>query len=463
MQSQSLPRSALLLALCVGAGCNPDTPTSSDSTELAVSRTSATGPTVSATDPDTGFRSTTIDVQVLGSGFDQGSGAIWALNGDTSFATTRIKTNRTTYLSPKKLLANITIGADAPFDLYDVVVLTSGGKKGIGIELFAVTYVVVDLGTLGGTNSEAYGLNYLGQVVGWSETLNGERHAFLWSQAAGMRDLGALGSNPQVGVRAEARDINDAGVVVGQSSAPSAVNRGFRWTEGGGMQDIGTLGGPGAAALAIGPTGDIGGWSYRTDIWHGFPSLWIDGGVLDLGRTDVWMGGQVSAVNGVGQVVGYMGFSDSTVAVVWTRGSSGWTPQTIATPLGGGPREAQAYGINDLGQVVGMYRQSSGVPVGFVWSPGGGIATLPPLAPGARSQGDDVNGSGQIAGFGQDNSNFWRPVIWTQALDGSWTPQRLPVLYQGDAEARAINTRGELAGFSQAKRTSRHAVLWRLQ
>ena len=38
-----------------------------------------------------------------------------------------------------------------------------------------------DLGTLGGTLSEAWGINDQGQVVGWSGTAEGEIHAVLWT------------------------------------------------------------------------------------------------------------------------------------------------------------------------------------------------------------------------------------------------------------------------------------------
>ena len=97
------------------------------------------GPTVRETDPSVAPRGITLDVRVVGSGYDQGTAAVWALQGDTAFATTKVRTNSTTFLSSSELRANITIESDASLALYDVVVVTKGGKRGIGVERFEVT------------------------------------------------------------------------------------------------------------------------------------------------------------------------------------------------------------------------------------------------------------------------------------------------------------------------------------
>src|ERR1035437_1839147 len=63
-----------------------------------------------------------------------------------------------------------------------------------------------DLGTLGGEESWANGLNNAGQVVGWAKNAQNKMHAFLWTAGGGMKDLGTLG-----GAESSAEASSDAG------------------------------------------------------------------------------------------------------------------------------------------------------------------------------------------------------------------------------------------------------------
>jgi probable HAF family extracellular repeat protein len=72
-------------------------------------------------------------------------------------------------------------------------------------------YAITDLGTLGGTESFAYGVNDFGQVVGYSYLDDVNRHAFLYTNGT-LSDLGSLGGY------SGANAINDKGIIVGFSS-----------------------------------------------------------------------------------------------------------------------------------------------------------------------------------------------------------------------------------------------------
>jgi probable HAF family extracellular repeat protein len=100
---------------------------------------------------------------------------------------------------------------------------------------------VTDLGNLGGKTGQAggniaYGINNQGQVVGNSD-LKGDKtfHAFLWTKATGMQDLGTLSGD----VASVSISINDASSIVGASLDAKFNPRAFL-LEKGVMTDLNT-------------------------------------------------------------------------------------------------------------------------------------------------------------------------------------------------------------------------------
>lgn len=117
--------------------------------------------------------------------------------------------------------ANYTIPASsaANIGLYSVVVTNADGSVTSTAALLAVNpaqpatpiYTLTDLGTLGGANSYAYGINASGTVVGASDTSGGTTDPFV--------DAGGIMSDLTPGVPGTAYAVNDLGEVVGSTGS----------------------------------------------------------------------------------------------------------------------------------------------------------------------------------------------------------------------------------------------------
>lgn len=224
---------------------------------------------------------------------------------------------------------------------------------------------MVELGTLGGASSWAYGINNSGQVVGYAQIAAGGSHAFLWTTGGGMVDLGTLG-----GDGSRAYGINNSGKVVGVAQNAAGDWRAFSWTAGVGMEDLGTLGGNESAARGINDTGAVVG-SARNGSGQQHACLWVPGEpILDLG---IPIGGYYSyarAINSHGDIVGVADFTPGLgMGHAFFRDHVTGVMQDL-TPT---EYESSPNDINDASQVVG-YSMDTWV---FIWSPGtGGVQNL---------------------------------------------------------------------------------------
>src|SRR5262249_54119931 len=88
-----------------------------------------------------------------------------------------------------------------------------------------VSGTMSDLGTLGGSQSQAMGINDQGKIVGDAYTAAVEDHAFVWSSGT-MTDLNTLIPVNSGWTLIAARDINNNGQIVGYGLINGAL-RGF--------------------------------------------------------------------------------------------------------------------------------------------------------------------------------------------------------------------------------------------
>ena len=189
---------------------------------------------------------------------------------------------------------------------------------------------------------------------------------------------------------------------------------------------------------------------------HGF--LWEDGSITDLGT----LGGELSqalAINNRGQVAG----DDGVHAAIWENGS--------ITDLGGFLSEA--FGINNQGQVVGSSQTATGAIHAFLWE-NGSITDLGELA-GLFSRAHGINDRGQVVGTSATSDAFHAALWENGSITDLGTVGGECIRELGRScisEARAINNRGQVVGYSQTARGDHdcirvvcpdHATLWTLK
>jgi len=299
----------------------------------------------------------------------------------------------------------------------------------------AQMYTVTDLGVLPGYRSSyGYGINSAGQVVGYAETAAGHRHAFLWSNGS-MQDLGTLpGTTDSI-----ATSINDAGQVVGVTANGNIEYHAFLWSNGS-MQDLGTL--PGghiiSEAYGVNNAGHVVGGA---DPFGGgtHPFLYANGSMQDLGTLG-GVSGQAMSINNNEQVVGHSSVSafGETHAFLWSKGSM----KDLGTLPGG--TFSVAFGINDVGQIVGESNTPSGLgnAHAFLWSHGSmqDLGTLPGTTDSILFA---INNAGQAVG----QANPGPPAL----LFANGSLLNLNTLIPANSgwslwAARGINASGQITG-----------------
>ena len=272
------------------------------------------------------------------------------------------------------------------------------------------------LGTLGGRSSWGTDINAAGDVVGYSDLLSGETHAFLWTARTGvMHDLGAFDGR---GDYSQATAVNDAGVVVGWGTLerPGTTPRAFVWDPNVSPVRMRELPLPAGAGLSV-----------------------------------------ARAVNSRGQVVGEAtGDGNGNEGFLWDPATA---TMSFLGPLAGPARITGAVDISDGGFVVGPAEVSrtgpSGtyaIPRSYRWNPLTRSAALLAPVPGDPSSDDEVraiNRHGIIVGVAQ-RDRVDRLAVWNEC----GTPVYLQPAPGGQASSGAgVNRYGVVVGTSSTSPT----------
>ena len=243
--------------------------------------------------------------------------------------------------------------SDAP-DGFEHAVLWIPSRPAFG----AGAFTLLDLGSLGGNGSEGNGINVLSHVSGFAYTtvpdptftlnFGQEGHGFFWDRS--MHDLGTLGGPNSIAI-----GINDRNWLVGWSQASFDLGvfgipnlHAVIW-QNGGIRDMGSFGGPISLALAINNNGLAVGQSMLPDFSvHAF--TWQNGVLSDLGTLPGDSQSGAGGVNSQGEIVGFSGNDTTQAACLWQHQRPVDLNTRISDPAW---QLAGANSINDRGQIAG--------------------------------------------------------------------------------------------------------------
>ncbi|MGQ3169182.1 MAG: PEP-CTERM sorting domain-containing protein [Methylophilus sp.] len=210
-----------------------------------------------------------------------------------------------------------------------------------------------------GTSAQAMDVNNHGVVAGWTNHSNdGQSGAVIWTNG-NKQFLPGLqaGSNGSF-----ASGINDLGQVAGLSTNQLGYQHATLWSNGT-VTDLGRVAGFSASfAERINNAGDVVGQSSNGFLTAMHATLWRDGQIIDLGSLNGGADASVAKdINNAGQIVGYSfvdpsNYNSLSKAVIWSDNLTAINLETlidVQDPLYGKASLAAAWGINDLGQIVG--------------------------------------------------------------------------------------------------------------
>jgi probable HAF family extracellular repeat protein len=205
------------------------------------------------------------------------------------------------------------------------------------------------------------------------------------------------------------------------------------------VTDLGALGYR-AYAYDLNEAGQVVGYSYAAD-GHQHAILWNDGAMIDLGI------GNAYGINDLGQVVGSANggaFLITPQGGMWFQDSDQDGRNDFMVDLG----TLRPIDINNAGQVIGNSGDRA-----LLWDAVNGMTDLGVPVGFTTSSATGINSSGQVAGLASDPASGARSVFLWDAVNDMTTlgagPEDTPADFADFTIVGDINDSGQIAGFQQ--------------
>ncbi len=191
-------------------------------------------------------------------------------------------------------------------------------------------------------------------------------------------------------------------------------------------------------ALDVNIFGEVVGVSAPNENEFPTPVAWYGGAIHTLPLLPGEDGGWANEINALGVIVGWQFTATSELPCLWYWNGAGYVAVDLGT-LGG--ETGQAFGINNFNKVVGYSLYSGNIHgPAFLWDRRDGLQALPLLPPDTDAQAYNVNELGQIVGVSQiydDNGNF---VSQLSAIWENGTVTALQTLVPANTPPLTYNT-----------------------
>jgi probable HAF family extracellular repeat protein len=177
--------------------------------------------------------------------------------------------------------------------------------------------------------------------------------------------------------------------------------------------------------------------------------------VTDLGLPAGGIGSSAADINNSGQIVGsYQDTSFNFHALYW----AGSSVQSTVLPTAGGATSSQAASINDSGAIIGSYTTAAST-FACTWS--GKSSTPTALAKPAGASiyyGAGINNSGLVTGFYRDASSNYQACYWPGVAFGAVALGNPSGAVQ--SFAGGVNAKNQIVGSYQGASSAYQACLW---